>query len=89
VSAKQVWSQRLAAQKPSCFLSVTCGEEALYGLGVQGVRVLLLLGGFFSAKCGSSFLAKFLIYRLHAVCFLPLVTILDPEYVFFLSDFPF
>jgi hypothetical protein len=34
---------------------------------------------FFSAKCGSSISAKFLIYGAHAVCFCPLVTILDPK----------
>jgi hypothetical protein len=51
--------------------------------GVSGVRVLLLLGGIFSAKCGSSISTKFLIYGAHAVCFLPLVTILDsPEMLF-------
>jgi hypothetical protein len=33
---------------------------------------------FFSAKCGSSVSAKFLIYGAHAVCFCPLVSILDP-----------
>jgi hypothetical protein len=32
---------------------------------------------FFSAKCGSSVSAKFLIYGAHAVCLCPLVTILD------------
>jgi hypothetical protein len=56
-------------------------REVLYGLGVQGVGVLLLLGDFFSAKCGSSVSAKFLIYGAHAVCFLPLVTILDPQQI--------
>jgi hypothetical protein len=56
--------------------------EALYWLGVQGIGVLLLLGGFFSAKCGSSISAKFLIYRAHAVSFCPLVTILDPSVMF-------
>jgi hypothetical protein len=30
--------------KPSCFLSVMWHGEALYGLGVQGVKVLILLG---------------------------------------------
>jgi hypothetical protein len=34
---------------------------------------------FFSAKCGSSIPARFLIYGSHAVCFLPLVAILDPS----------
>jgi hypothetical protein len=41
-----------------------CGE-ALYGLWVQGANVLILLGAFFSAKCGSSFSVRFLIYRAH------------------------
>jgi hypothetical protein len=31
----------------SCFLSLTWHGEALYGLWVQGVRVLILLGSFF------------------------------------------
>jgi hypothetical protein len=52
-------------------------EEALYGLGVQGVKVLILFGAFFSAKCGSSVSARFLIYGAHVVCFCTLVTILD------------
>jgi hypothetical protein len=52
--------------------------EALCELGVQGVRTLLIFGGFFSAKCGSSVSARFLIYGSHAVCFLPPVAILDP-----------
>jgi hypothetical protein len=46
-SPKQVWSWHLAAWEPSCFLSITCCGEALYGLGVQGVGVLFLLGVFF------------------------------------------
>jgi hypothetical protein len=58
------------------FVSVTWCEKSLYWLGVQGVRVLLLLGGLLPAKCGSSFSAEFLISRAHAVCFCPLVTIL-------------
>jgi hypothetical protein len=37
--------------------------EALYGLGVWGIRVLLILGEFFSAKYGSSISARFLIYE--------------------------
>jgi hypothetical protein len=36
---------------------------------------------FFSAKCGSSISARSLIYRSHAVCFLPLVTIWDPLHI--------
>jgi hypothetical protein len=50
VSPKQVWSWHLMAWEPSCFLSVTWCGEALYGLGVQGVRDLLFLGDFFSAR---------------------------------------
>jgi hypothetical protein len=34
-----VWSR----QQPSCFLSVTWHGEAFYGLGVQGIEVLILL----------------------------------------------
>jgi hypothetical protein len=46
-SPKQVWSWHLVVWQPSCFLSVMWHGEALYGLGVQGITVLLLLGGFF------------------------------------------
>jgi hypothetical protein len=46
-SPKQVWSWHLVAREPYCFLSVTWHGEALYMLRVRGVRVLLLLGGFF------------------------------------------
>jgi hypothetical protein len=44
------------------------------GSGCQNFDSSLL---FFSAKCGSSISAKFFIYRAHAVCFCPLVVILD------------
>jgi hypothetical protein len=54
-----------------------CGE-ALCGLGIWDVGVLLL-GGFFSAKCGSSVSARLLFYGAHSVCFLPLVGLLDPS----------
>jgi hypothetical protein len=37
----------MVVREPSCFLSVTWHGEALYGLGVRDVGVLLLLGGFF------------------------------------------
>jgi hypothetical protein len=46
MSPKQVWSQCLAVPEPSCFLSVTWCGEALYGLGLQGVEVLVLLSAF-------------------------------------------
>jgi hypothetical protein len=70
VSPEQVWSWPLVAQKSSWFLSVTWCGEALCRLRVQGVGVLLILGVFISAKCGSSVSARFLIYGAHAVCFL-------------------
>jgi hypothetical protein len=82
-SPKQVWSQCLVAEEPSWFLSVTWHGEALCWLEVWGVRVLLILGVFFPAMCGSSVSARFLIYRAHAVCFLPLVTIFDPHHLDF------
>jgi hypothetical protein len=47
MSPKQAWSLHLAMQKPSCFLSVMWCGEGSYGLGVQGIRLLILLGGFF------------------------------------------
>jgi hypothetical protein len=78
VFPKQVWSRHLAAQEPSCFLSVTWHGEALYQLGVQGVKSFASSWWFFPAKCGSSISTRFLIYRVHAVSFFPLVAILDP-----------
>jgi hypothetical protein len=39
---------------------------------------------FFSAKCGSSFSIKFLIYGAHTVCFCTLVAILDPSIIYLL-----
>jgi hypothetical protein len=72
--SKQVWSQCLVAWEPSCFLSVMWCAEALYVLGVQGVVPLFF---FFSTKCGSRVSGKIFIYGAHAVCFHPLVTILD------------
>jgi hypothetical protein len=46
---KQVWSQSLAVQQPSCFLSVTWHGEAFHrlGKGVQGVKALFLLAALF------------------------------------------
>jgi hypothetical protein len=77
-SPNLVWSWRLVVREPSCFLIVLWHGEALYGLGVRDVRVLLLPGVLFSAKCDSIVSARFLIYRAHSDCFLPLVSILDP-----------
>jgi hypothetical protein len=47
MSPKQVWSWHLVAQEPFCFLSVLWCGEALYGLWVQGVKVLILFGALF------------------------------------------
>jgi hypothetical protein len=47
MSPKQVWSWHLAVQKHSYLLSVMWHGEALCGLGVQGVKVLILLGALF------------------------------------------
>jgi hypothetical protein len=44
MSPKEVWSQHLVAQEPSCFLSVTWYGEAFHRLGF---RVLHLLGALF------------------------------------------
>jgi hypothetical protein len=47
MSPKQVWSQRLVAWQPSCFLSVTWCGETFYWIGVQDVKVLVLLAALF------------------------------------------
>jgi hypothetical protein len=66
----------LEVQEPSWFLCVRWHAEALCRLGVQGVRVVLLLV-VFQARCVSSISTRFLLYRAHAVNFLYLVAILD------------
>jgi hypothetical protein len=48
-SPKQFWNWHLVVWEPSCFLSVMWVGEDLYGLGVQGVGVLLLLFFFLSS----------------------------------------
>jgi hypothetical protein len=88
MSPKQVWSLRLAVQEPSCFLSVMWHGEALYGLEVQGVEVLILLGASFLPSVAPSVSARFLIYGAHAVCFCLLLhssPILDPPNQPFIS----
>jgi hypothetical protein len=82
---KQVWSQHLVVREPPCFLSVMWHGEALYRLGVQGIKILILFG-VFSDKLDSSFSARFLIYGAHTVCFCTLVAILDPSHSLFLSE---
>jgi hypothetical protein len=47
MSPKQVWSWCLVAMQPSCFLCVICHGEAFHGLGVQGVKILILTGALF------------------------------------------
>jgi hypothetical protein len=46
VSPKKFWSQHLAVQQPSWFLSVMC-EEDFWGLRVQDVEVLILFAALF------------------------------------------
>jgi hypothetical protein len=46
-SPKQVWSQHLEAQEPSCFLSVTRCRQALYGLRVRVSEFWFFLAAFF------------------------------------------
>jgi hypothetical protein len=77
-STKQVWNWHLAVQDHSWFLSVIWHREALCRLGVQGVEVLLLLGVFFFCQVWLQLLSKILLYGVHTICFLPVVTILDP-----------
>jgi hypothetical protein len=58
--------------------SVYCGMEKLcagWGFGMSEFCFFLVV---FPAKCGSSISARFLLYGAHTICFLPLVTILDP-----------
>jgi hypothetical protein len=66
ISPKQVWSRCLAVHELSYFLSVTWCGEALYGLGVQGIEVLILLGGFFSCQAWLQCLSK--IFDLWSSC---------------------
>jgi hypothetical protein len=61
-------------------LSVMWHGETLCGLGL-GCWSFASSWWFFSAKCHSSISGRFLIYGDHAVCFLPLVAILDPVHI--------
>jgi hypothetical protein len=50
MSHRQVWSwwwQLRQWWQPSCFFIVTCCGEAFHGLGVQGVKGLILVGALF------------------------------------------
>jgi hypothetical protein len=47
MSPKLVWSQSLVAWQPSCFLSVMWRGEVFHGLGIQNVKVLILLAALF------------------------------------------
>jgi hypothetical protein len=66
----------LEAKEPSWFLRVRWHGEAMCGLGVQGVGVVVLLV-VFQARCVSNISTRFLLYRVHAICFLHLATILE------------
>jgi hypothetical protein len=76
---KQVWSRCLTAQKPSCFLSVKWHGEAVYRLGVRGVRVSILLGVIFLPSVALVSQQSFGLTELMLSCFFPLVAILDPS----------
>jgi hypothetical protein len=52
-----------------------CMEKLCTGWGFRVLKFLFFLMLFFSAKCGSSVSAKFLIYGVHTVCFCTLVPI--------------
>jgi hypothetical protein len=50
MSCRHVWSQwwQLRWQwRPSSFLSVTCCKDVFHGLGIQGVKSLILVGALF------------------------------------------
>jgi hypothetical protein len=47
MTPKQICSQHLVVQQPSCFLSVTWCVEAFHVLGVQAVDVLIFLAVLF------------------------------------------
>jgi hypothetical protein len=59
-------------------------EKVYMGWGLRVLEFWFFVF-FFSAKCGSSISAKFLIYGAYAVCFLPVLAILDSPktYCFF------
>jgi hypothetical protein len=81
VFPKQVWRLHLAAQEPSCYLSVMWHGEIVYRLGVQGVRVLILLGVFF-CQVWIQCLSKIFDLQISCCLFLPSSHILDMIYSF-------
>jgi hypothetical protein len=70
-SPKQVWSLCLQC---GSLLSSQCrmAWRSFVWAGGSGCQSFASSWCFFSARCGSSISARFLIYRAHAVCFLPL-----------------
>jgi hypothetical protein len=69
-SPKQVWSWCQLVWEPYGFSQCNMAWRSFVWAGGLGCVV-------FTAKYGSSVSARFLIYKAHTVCFLPLVTILD------------
>jgi hypothetical protein len=69
MSPKQVWSQGLVAQKPSCFLNVTWHGEPLFRLGVQGVEVLIPLSALFLPSVAPESQQEFLLMDLMLYAF--------------------
>jgi hypothetical protein len=68
-------------RSPSGF-SIYCGMGSYVWAGGLGVLEFCLMV-VFPARCVCSISARFLLYRAHAICFLPLVTILDLLFFFF------
>jgi hypothetical protein len=76
MSPNQVWSWHLVAAATLCFLSVMWLGKAFYGLGVQGVEVLIVLGAVFLPSVVPVSQQDFSFTEL-TLCFCALVTILD------------
>jgi hypothetical protein len=83
VSPKQVRSWCLVAQEPSWFLRILWHGEVMCRLGAQGCCTCASFLWFYPARCVSSISARFLLCGAHAICFLTLVTILEPSWKHF------
>jgi hypothetical protein len=84
-SPKQVWMGIWQHGIPG--FSVLCECSTFVWVGGLGCQSFASSWWFFSGKCGSSFSGRVLFYGAHSVCFLPLVTILDPLMFIFLTSF--
>jgi hypothetical protein len=83
-SPKQVWSQCLSVQVTvTLFSQCNMVWRSFVQAEGSGCQSFDSFWCFFSAKCGSSISAKFLISGAHTFCFCPLVAILDPPMKFY------